>query len=41
VTRTVRVLPLISHRFALAEVKQAFDLVAAQKGVKLVVETDR
>ena len=38
--RMVRVAPLISHDLPLDETKQGFDIVAGQRGLKVVVHTD-
>jgi L-iditol 2-dehydrogenase len=37
---TVRVAPLISHVFPLAQVKEGFDMVAARKGLKVIITMD-
>lgn len=36
-TGSVRVAPLISHQFPLAQVKEGFDLVASRKGLKAII----
>lgn len=36
----VKVMPLVSHLLKLEDTKEGFDIVAAQKGLKVVVETD-
>jgi L-iditol 2-dehydrogenase len=35
----VKVLPLISHHLPLAQVKEGFDIVAGQKGLKVMIHT--
>jgi len=37
----VKVQELISHELLLAQVKEGFDIVAAQQGLKVMVRTDR
>jgi L-iditol 2-dehydrogenase len=37
---TVRVAPLISHELPLGRVKEGFDIVAGQRGLKVVVTMD-
>ncbi len=35
----VRVAPMISHHLPLAQVKEGFDIVAGQKGLKVMIRT--
>ena len=39
-TRTVKVAPLISHELPLERVKEGFDIVAGQKGYKVIIRTN-